>query len=266
MFEDTNQIIETNETVESYDDDFSDIFSDEDFGAEPDTDGSALSENDPAGSEGEISPEENSADTKPEMFTVRFNGEDLELSREELIKNAQKGLNYDHVLQQRDELRNSRELQILDRFAKESGLTREQYLDELEKMAEQRAVEAEMNNGVPEDAARQLVRYRKAEAEAQGLKAAEQLKTEEKQRRQQEIAEFVKEYPEVKEFPQEVLDKIAAGESPLTAYRAYENRELKVRLAAMEQNAKNRKTSVGSMKGDGAGGEVDDFLSGFLGG
>lgn len=265
MFEDTNQIIENTDTAEESYDDFSDIFSDE-VSEEPlDTNEDLASENVPAADE-EVESIETPEDTKPEMFTVRFNGQDLSLSREELIKNAQKGLNYDHVLQQRDELRNSRELQILDRFARESGMTREEYLNELEKMAENRAVQAEVEKGVPEEAARQLVNYRKAEAEAQGLKAAEQLKAEEKQRRDQEIAEFVKEYPEVKEFPQEVYDKIAAGESPLSAYRAYENRELKVRLAAMEQNAKNRKTSVGSAKGDGAGEETDDFLSGFWGG
>ena len=99
MFEDTNQIIENTDTAEESYDDFSDIFSEE-VSEEPlDTNEDLASENVPAADE-EVESTEPPADTKPETFTVRFNGQDLSLSREELIKNAQKGLNYDHVLQQ----------------------------------------------------------------------------------------------------------------------------------------------------------------------
>lgn len=259
MFEDTNQAVEfENET-----DDFSDLFTDDESEVtdERDTNAPEAAEAETDNSADE--PTETAADTKPESYTVRFNGEDVSLSFEDLVKNAQKGMNYDHVVKQRDDLRNSREMQLLDRFAKESGMTREQYLDGLEQMMEQRAVAAEVEKGVPEEAAKQLVQYRKKEAELTRKQKELDDEKAKKDAREKEIAAFVKAYPDVKEFPKEVLDMVEAGENVLSAYRAYENKQLKAELAAARQNAKNRETVVGSMQGDGKGEEPDDFLAGF---
>lgn len=259
MFEDTNQAIEATDTM---DEDFSDLFTEEEASAAGeelrDTNGEAA-----AGQSGADTPMSRPAmegslpgDTSPEQFTVRFNGEDRVLSREEMIQNAQKGLNYDHVLQERDALRNDRTFALIDRFAKESGLSRAEYLDQLEGIAAQQKVRAEMQRGVPEETARRLVSMRSATERAQQVR---------RQAQQQEVAAFVRAYPEVREFPPEVLSRISSGEPVLSAYRAWENEQLRAQLSAAKQNDKNRQTAVGSARGDGAGETPDDFLAGFDG-
>lgn len=76
------------------------------------------------------------------------------------------------------------------------------------------------------------------------------------------LLEFVRRYPDVLEFPEAVAERIRQGDSPLEAYRDYENADLRSRLCALEQNAANEKTAMGSARG-AAGGEEgpDDLMS-----
>lgn len=72
-----------------------------------------------------------------------------------------------------------------------------------------------------------------------------------------DLLEFVKQYPDVREFPEPVAELIRQGKSPVEAYRAYENEDLRNKLRAMEQNAANQKTSLGSARGEA--GDDDDL-------
>ena len=67
----------------------------------------------------------------------------------------------------------------------------------------------------------------------------------------------------MQEFPEEVLAAISKGEKPLYAYQAYENRQLKTKLAAFQKNEENKQKTAGSMKGSGTPEEADAFSSGF---
>lgn len=69
-------------------------------------------------------------------------------------------------------------------------------------------------------------------------------------RKQEEFTRFVEKYPDVREFPQEVEQRISAGESPLDAYREYELTALRAKLAALEKNEQNIKKSTGSAASD----------------
>lgn len=75
-----------------------------------------------------------------------------------------------------------------------------------------------------------------------------------------QLAELIKEYPELTDIPKEVEQGIKAGKSPLNAYREYENQKLKEKLRAYEQNAKNGKSSIGSLGGDSVSDEDIDGL------
>lgn len=77
-----------------------------------------------------------------------------------------------------------------------------------------------------------------------------------------ELLEFVKNYPEVREFPPEVEKQIRGGKHPLDAYRSYENELLRNKLRAFEQNENNKKSSMGSVKSQaGAADELDDLMA-----
>jgi hypothetical protein len=77
-----------------------------------------------------------------------------------------------------------------------------------------------------------------------------------------ELLEFVKNYPDVLEFPSEVEQEIISGKKPLDAYRSYENEQLRRKLRALEQKEANKRGSIGSAKGDaGLDGGLDELMA-----
>lgn len=245
MFEETNR----------QDEDLDDLFSEE-----PET--RAESESEPAvpeSGEAEAAPtgETSPAEPAPATVKVKHLGQEMELSMEELIANAQKGLDYDHIRTERDNLKP--EIELLDQLAKAAGMSRGDYVAAVRKHQEDAQIAAQMQRGIPEDVARRLQALegaqRQREAEDQARAAA--------QARNRDLAAFVKAYPDVTEFPEEVVAAIAQGEKPLAAYQAYENKQLKAKLAAYQKNEENKQKTAGSMKGSGASEEADAFSSGF---
>lgn len=88
-------------------------------------------------------------------------------------------------------------------------------------------------------------------------------KTEQTPPADAEFVRFVGKYPDVREFPQSVAERIVGGESPLDAYREYEIASLKARIAALEGNAENAVKSTGSARGDAADNELTELQSAF---
>lgn len=243
MFEETNQT--------EFDDLFADAPEEVETQAEPDAT--------PTEEAAEQPQEETTPAAEPATFKVKHLGQEMELTQEQLIANAQKGMDYDRIRQERDALKNAPELQILDHYAKQNNMTRQEFVNFLKEQQMAQEVTTQVQRGIPEDVAKQLVELRRKEAErTQKEQAAQQ---EQAQRKQ--FADFVQEYPGVKEFPPEVKAAIESGETPLSAYRAWENRQLKAQLAAMEQAKKNATKAVGSVAGDAPPEAVDDFLAGF---
>lgn len=193
-------------------------------------------------------------------LTVKYNGEERRITLQEAAVLAQKGLNYDKVAERAARLSEDPGLKVLDSYAKRNGMTREQYvsfLAEQEKRLEREKMEEQ---GIPKAVAERL----------QELEEKNRRREEQEQEKASEEAEkalfrdFVREYPGVKEFPPEVVEKIRSGETPLNAYRAWENRELKMKLQAQQSNIANRQKTVGPANGNAAGEEGDDFLKAFL--
>lgn len=226
-------------------------------------------------------------------YTVKYNGKEMDLSVADLITNAQKGMNYDHVKAERDEARKYADIgRRIAQIAERRGLTQQAYLDQLtaadrEAEIDRRAAELTKIGADPDLAkARARAELERAELtretgatatsggaadgvaddsrtdkEREGSSAHKESETRDETRKK-ELAEFVKLYPDVRKLPEEVVVSAAAGEPLISAYRAWENRELKTKLAEMEKQQQTRSKAIGSMEGAGET-QSDPFLQGF---
>ena len=114
--------------------------------AEKQADGKAQEEtDDPAVQESEAEGAEAGKPTAEKTFRVKFLGEEKEVSEAEAIELIQKGMNYDHAVKKsaEDKEREYRStLELIDYYAKQSGVSRDEYLKGLEKQREETEVHA----------------------------------------------------------------------------------------------------------------------------
>jgi len=206
-------------------------------------------------------------DTKPseQLIKVKYNGKEMEIPISEVTALVQKGMNYDHIKEEADNLKNSKALKAIDIYAKQNGIDRDAYAEylmaEAEK-SEQLKYEAE---GIPTEFAKKM-----AETEKNAATMAEKLKVyEEKEAKGKQWTDFyaVDDYKsiDVNKLPQEVLDAVAKGETPLNAYRAWELQDVKNKLKTIEQAQRTKEKSVGSASAETASEKHDAFLDGLMG-
>lgn len=190
------------------------------------------------------------ADSEPtsEMLRIKYNGEERDISLDEARILAQKGLNYDHVLAERD-TRYQRELNALDTVAARQGMTRAQYI-------------ASVENSQPQNNAEDY----------NSIRAAASFRAKEQIKRLQESAGFsgpwgnlFRKYPELsrKDAYADLADDVRSGMSPLEAYQSRLLAEKDKELCIAKNNGAAANRSVGSLEGDGQGEKLDDFLVGF---
>lgn len=239
------------------DDDFELDFSDDDF-VEDDFIGGTADEENPIAVDVDT-PTTAITEGEEPSYKVKYNGQEKELPLSELIVNAQKGLNYDKVLGERDAIKQSKEFALLDNLAKSNGLSREQFIEQIERQQHQAIIEQQVSQGIPPAAAERLYQLEEAER----LRAQKDNEQVTQQSQTQAYVEFANAYPDVKEFPPEVITSIADGKPPLYAYMEYENKQLKLEKQASVQNDKNALKSTGSLLGDQQGTTKDPFLAGF---
>lgn len=276
---------EETQNVEVMDDDYGVDLSDMDFSddedgnqtAEPEEKQEEAAEEQPV----EETPEEKPEET-PETFELKYNKETRKVSREEMTELAQKGLNHDRILAQRDELRgeidglrkfrsdNEATVTAIQAAAEAAGVDVPQFLRSLRE-------NAFVAQGLSRDAAKERVLREEAERKLEATQAQERRtansEAEKKAAQQKDIELFVKIYKDVPpdSIPQEVWEAVREGESLVSAYGRYEskrineeNKALQARVKAMEQNAKNKQASVGSIKSDGKETAKDPFLEAFM--
>lgn len=278
MAEDTNL-----QEQQGINDDMSadDFFGHEELDDEKEVDDQGRVDEEDGGESEPAEDDQEGADTNapsPEKVKVKFLGQERELTRDELVSAAQKGLNYDHVAEERDELKGrvasfdqaQKGINILERYAKAAGMSVEQYGDWLEKQEQENQVKGMAEKGVPEDVARRLVELEAKERQRDTREAEFQHKQQEEELQKQQFADFVKEYPEIRDFdkeiPAEVWTSVRTGTPLVQAYRSWENQELKRQIAAVKKNEENKHKAVGSVTGDAAGStKRDPFLDGLSG-
>jgi len=209
---------------------------------------------------------------------VKYNGESVKVdSIDDLITNFQKGLNYDKKNEQYEALQNSKVEQYVSKKAKELGLTVDEYIEQVEeyereqeKAREEERLEEMINNGVPEDVAREVIATsqlrKQLQAKENELKEREEAQNA-KHKEEQEYADFIAAFPDVKaeDIPKEVYE--AAQHSNLTsAYKDWLIKDLQTKLSIQQTNSKNAKSSIGSVTESGPTKKnepIDDFLAGF---
>lgn len=208
---------------------------------------------------------------QPPTFTLKHLDETRTVGKDEIVKLAQQGMDYERIRTERDQLREYRKeadpaLTLLKTYAENSGMTVQQYVDSLRERDLKSA-------GLNEQTAKAQIAVEKREA---ALKAREQEKAEAdkkakdedaaKTRQEQEraareeakrtsMSRFLKTYPDVKadKIPQEVWHAVTQGEDLTAAYTMHRNKQLEAELAAERKNKENAKKSTGSMTTKGAG-------------
>lgn len=232
--------------------------------------------------EEEQSTEEASADEQAQaeepMFDLKYNKEIKQYTKQQVTELAQKGLNYDHVTEQRDRLQ--QENADLAKFKDEySGV-----FETLEAMAESAGknlpeflTSIRMNmlvaQGVSQETARERILREDAERRLQASAAEENRKSKAEERQREDIRRFQEKYKDVdpKTIPQEVWQAVGKGELLVDAYGDYQRRELErqlkeanEKLAIRAKNESNKQKSLGSLQSTKQETGKDPFLEGFL--
>ena len=268
-----------------------DIFEENDFQTDTENEDSNNEDN---SDKGENKEEVNSAENKEKeaetMLPVKFLGKEypipegevkslaerLGIKEDDVITTIQKGLNYDHAVN------NTPLHKQIAKLAELNGKTPEEYSKFLEQSIGQISLRHEIDKVRKEyhelsDEAVEIIAQKNVEnSELANYKAAkeneESKKKQEEQDREKELAPyraFHEKYPDVKEFPEEVAAMIGAGTDPTFAYELYNKNqkqinELTSENTELKQKQTNYYSSMGSSK-DSASGNDDNFLSGFFG-
>lgn len=209
---------------------------------------------------------------------VKYNGESVKIeSIDDLVTNFQKGLNYDKKQEQYENLQNSKVEQYVSKKAKELGMSVDEYIDQVEnyereqeKAKEKARLEEMINNGVPEDVAKEVIatsQLRKQLQEKENALKEQEEKTKKENDKNKQYADFVEKFPNVKpeDIPKEVFEN-AQNSNLVSAYKDWLIKDLETKLQIKEQNEKNAKSAIGSVTETGTTQKqkaIDPFLEGF---
>lgn len=202
-----------------------------------------------------------------QLFTLKHLDETREVSRDEVIALAQKGMDYDRKTGKLNDKIAEYE-DFLNELTKDSGLNIPQFMDSVRARM---YVEAEKKAGRTVSEAEALLRIQQSRAEKQqkaeeATRLAEQQQKEtEKKQAENAVVRFMAAYPDVKptDIPQSVWIESRKTGDLLSAYVRHENTTLKKRLEALETNNKNAQRSTGSRKSAGSAKAKDDFDEGW---
>lgn len=212
------------------------------------------------------------------FITIRYNKEDKKLSREEAITMAQKGMNYDKIHGQFNELTNR-----INDLAQMNGMDVESYLNSLNDMQVNYAIQQEMKSlkekypnsdeALLKEIAAKHVNERLEQSKAQVAQTQNSEVEMQQKEIERQVSVFEKRYPNVAadKLDPSVYEMMGEGYTLLEAYQAYLENQRAANDKAKEQkqeidriNAKNKKKSFGNI-GTNESSNSDDFLSGFLG-
>lgn len=202
-------------------------------------------------------------------FDLKYMGEIKTVGREEVVTLAQKGLNYDRILGERDTAKAEvSRLQEYENFLQElagpDNLSIEDLIDST------RAEVLAQKEGIDPAVALQRIKLDRDKLAFETQKSQEQAEQRAKQaaeeRQQEDFRKFVRAYPGVKaqDIPAEVWQKVRDGIPLVTAYSQHENKMLREENAALkakvetaEQNKKNEERSTGSQSSAGKSSKKD---------
>lgn len=209
--------------------------------------------------------------------TVRlvFLGKEMELPLSEAVRWAQKGMNAEHAL---NRYKKAPEQELAGFYAAMFGMDREAFVDSLLKNRLKVQTELELarlkesNPDMPEHL---LLHAARLGAERRLKEYEAQKQAQEEEARALPWKALAARYPDVKgpeDLPEEVLEKIEGGLTPLEAMLGHELEKARSEIQRLtellqtaEHNAKNRYRTTGPVKSLGGGEVHDPFLLGILG-
>ena len=198
-----------------------------------------------------------------QLFEINYLGNKEKLTLEQMTELAQKGRNYDHVVEEREKLKGEagRQKAFLQKLADKAGVSIEEQMDLTEAMWLMDE-EAEKGNTLTE--AEALLRVQRARNNPEPKTAEEDVKNQQSVM----IDRFLKMYPNVKatDISKEVWEQALRTGDLLGAYQAEEIRRLKdenEKTKREVRNEQNAKRSTGPRKSSGSKKQVDDFDAGW---
>jgi len=194
---------------------------------------------------------------------VKYNHEEKELSYDEAVQLAQKGMNYDKAIERaRAEAAQQTAQQARDSYIAEQGYewmgkpitTESEYKQALK---EKEMYDSLQNQSLPDEVIQEIVESRREREERKTEKQAQQ----DEAKRNQEYQEFFQAFPDAKpeEIKPEVWEKVAKGTPLKYAYMETRFNELQSKQKILESNNKNAETATGSVTGQGE--TKADFIS-----
>lgn len=196
------------------------------------------------------------------------------------VELLQKGMNYD--------AKGEREFRLLDRYAEASGMSRQQYLEQLEGVQRQQMLEGEIEKcrsefpDTPDAALRAIAEGRLASQRAEQVRAAQQRQAEitaaqqridqtVQQARQEADIRAWDEYEALagvhkpEDVPPRVMELVTKEHmTPVAAHWRYMSEQAQQQVEIEKKNNQNRQMSPGSVGGS-EGDTSDPFLRGLLG-
>lgn len=204
---------------------------------------------------------------------IKYNGEEKALSREEAQMYAQKGMNYDKVYEQFQQMQNDPRLSFVDNLARENGYDNtEEFLSEFQQIQQQNALDELIQQNIPEEYAREILESKQFREQMKQQQMQQQFE-QQRQAEFQGLFDTFKELndrdfnPEKDQIPDEVFERADKEGIPLkNAYESFMNRQLKQQLKVHQQNEQNFKRNPGGATtnhGNGKSGSSDPMLEGF---
>lgn len=196
------------------------------------------------------------------------------------VELLQKGMNYDRKAE--------REMRVLDQYAEASGMSRQQYLEQLESARNEQLLSAEIEKcraefpETPDAALKAIAEGRMASQRAAAAQAAEHQRaqlTAMQQRIDQTVAQARQEANEKawdeyevlagvhkpEDIPPRVMELVnSEGMTPVAAHWRYQAEQNAQAVQIEKKNNQNKMTSPGSVQGN-KGDTSDPFLRGLLG-
>lgn len=241
---------------------------------------------------GQEPPAEAQQEQPPQLVPMTFNGQQIMLPAEAVqqlrgalgrnpIELLEKGMNYDHKAE--------RELRVLDQYAAASGMTRAQYLAQLEQAQQQQELAAELEKarsefpeGTPDAALQEIAKSRVASKRAaeQQQRAQQQAAVQQVQQRAEQAVQEARRKAEIAEWdryeqmakvhkpediPPRVMELVQQqGLKPTEAHLQYQLEQAQQQNAIKKKDQQNRQQSAGSLTGsDSPGGFEAEFMKAF---
>lgn len=216
-----------------------------------------------------------------EKFPVKWLDETKELTREEVIRYAQKGMDYDrtkqalHALREEaDALRafkteHEAQIEELTAYLKESGKT------SLNDVLDDLRISTLIGKGDSADLAREKIRAARLERQLAANTQRQTEQDESSRKAKADLEAFQKEYPDVRvdeALLKELGDDLTATGNLTRAYEKMQRRKLEAENASLrkqietgKQKASNKRRTTGSQKSSGsASGKRDPLIAALL--